>query len=180
MGEKKALRTDFLSVEATGMNGRSVGLESWAENGAVGVPAGLCWQRPSEVIARSIYHGMVLSNSACAPNLYYPFNSHSKSGVFLHSISSETLSTKLRLKSSSLVQKVNECLNKGHSARGVFDNSTWAGLSLMAPCHSFMKSQKENGLSSVLCNFSYFGKNFPIWTLARNEQWQLQPKCGSI
>lgn len=42
MGEKETLRTDFLSVEGAGMNGRSVGLESGAEDGAVGAPAGLC------------------------------------------------------------------------------------------------------------------------------------------
>lgn len=57
--------------------GRIGGQWSWeavphrcAKHGALKkVPAGLCQQQPSEVTARTVFHGMTLSNPACAPNM---------------------------------------------------------------------------------------------------------------
>ena len=81
-----------------GQQGWEAVTHRYSEHGAVKVCAKLCRRWLSEVTARSIFHGMILSNPACAPNLCSPSDAPLKSVCFFSlNISSKTLSTKLRL-----------------------------------------------------------------------------------
>lgn len=66
-----------------GQQGWEAVTHRYTKHRAVKVPAGLRRQWPSEVTARSVFHGMILSNPACAPNLCSTSNAPLEECLFL-------------------------------------------------------------------------------------------------